>query len=135
MALDNIPGKVRSVPSSAEEGGRATLKDLSERVESLGIWCVSRCGGPIGELGGIPSRLDHVNVAKVGESVVDGLAKGGEDLDVVWVCHALEVGVRGKTDPDSLLPNSIGTCLNDLKGKANTVLDGSTIVVGTVVAG
>jgi hypothetical protein len=134
MALDDIPCQISSVSSSTEESRGATLKDLSEGVEGFGIGCVSGCGSPVCELGGVSSRLDHMDVTEVWETVPDGLAEFGKDLDVVWVGHALEVRVGGETDTDSLLPDGIGACLNDLEGETDTVLDGATVVVGTIVA-
>lgn len=62
MSLNDFPRQVSGVSTSTQEGGCASLEDLSEWVEGLCIGSVARCSGPVGKLGGVTSRFDHVDV-------------------------------------------------------------------------
>ena len=63
MSLNDFPRQVSGVSTGTQEGGRTSLEDLSEWVEGLCIGSVARCSCPVGKLGGVTSRLDHVDVA------------------------------------------------------------------------
>ena len=62
MSLNDLPRQVSGVSTGTQEGGRAALEDLSEWVKSLCVGRVTCCSCPVGKLGGITSRFDHVDV-------------------------------------------------------------------------
>ena len=133
LVLHNLSSDLRGVSTRAEEGGRRPLKDLSVHVERFGFVVVTRSDGPVAELGRVGTRLDHVDVSKVGVVLVDLLAEVGEDLDVVWVVHSLEVGVWGESDRDFLLADRVGAGLDRLENESGSVLLGPSVLVGSVV--
>jgi hypothetical protein len=58
----------------------------------------------------------------------------GEGGVRVGLAHALELTPRGETDTTALLAEDLDNTLEGLDGEAGTVLDGTTVAVGTLVA-
>lgn len=77
--------------------------------------------------------LDRVNEGKLRLSLNDCLSPGDKSGERVLHTHALEFGEGRHSDTDALGTNGVADGVKNTKGESHSVLEGATVLVGTVV--
>lgn len=74
-----------------------------------------------------------VNIGKRGLSLNDCLGPGNKSSERVLHTHALEFGEGRHSNTDTLGTNSVADGVKDTEGEPHSILDGTAILIGTVV--
>lgn len=77
--------------------------------------------------------LDRMNEGKLRLSLNDCLSPGDESGERVLHTHALEFGEGRHSDTDTFGTNGVADGVKNTKRESNSVLEGTTVLVGTIV--